>query len=1035
MLKTKLQKGILIAVLFATLILSVVCLLLPDGKNQTQAATVVLNGSEISETYEFGATFTAPSAKINFNGEEYDATLSSVVYPDGKGYKDNSYLLSMAGQYTVIYSANVDGNDVVASVTFMVSGKAFEVSGENSSAYYGSIDRTDASGNVLYEEGTENKLTTEGIIVSLSAGDSFTYKKPIDLKDKTKYDQILELYALPEILGKADARILKVKLIDAYDQNNFVEVVTYGNYGDEDELDGWALYSGARANNQPITGLHFYANAGSRTFTYQGQLYTLNKNIVYNSANGYPSYEFSLAAARGYGDAEYSLSMDYAEKQIFGCKQKDCDRPISSSSNGMIIDLDEPMFFDELWQGFTTGEVYVNISAENYVSSSFNFIITDILDEDLENTEFVDQVSPWIDINFPEGDNVPSAIVGEEYKIFEAQAFDAINGKIAPRVVVYRNYHSSNPVMMKVDSGAFVPDKEGLYTILYKAVDRSGNVCEEKIDVYSKSESDLDIVLTDVVSENLAGKRANIKVPTIVGADGKHQLSIVAVCGETEYEIDLEDFSFLPLNAGEYTIKYSCSDYNVSIEKEYLLTVASNAVPTFIDDAYLPPVFVKGVKYQVPTLKGYDFSSGSPVENSATISYAFDNGEFLTYQDSGFVVDANEKVKVKYSLGNNVDSNKVYEVPVADVGITVSEDVVDKYIRSRYFYGEEFSVEAIDNVVYSTFAEDANLTFVNKLLTSNFTLGFEILNVGFEKLTISLTDISVKENALSLTLRPKDSTTSYISINGGQEQILSKSLTGEKMEISYSEAENTLTVANVSYKLDGFTGFASKLAYLNLNVSGDGGYTAIDISEVNSQQITSADTDNAPPTYIISVNNDEKAVGEELIISEFIAVDVLKFVTTAKLSVRGPDGYCVAEDGTIMNNVTDFTKTYVIKLNKIGTYYINGTVSDGVRSDNVTKQVIVKDTEGPKITLGEAKTKVKVGKSFDVAEYTVTDNIDKNVMVIVSIVCPSLKVVNVLDGEFETDVAGVYTVMYYATDSEGNVAFVSYDVTVYAEDK
>ncbi|MBO7344403.1 MAG: hypothetical protein J6U92_00495, partial [Clostridia bacterium] len=438
MVKFKSKKLITVAVLFIIAITCVLAFFNQAGNATVKADNLKLE-QELSDKYYLGDQFTPPSAKIVYAGNEYSANVSSVTFPDGRSYKSNSYVLSVPGKYMVNYNASVGNNFVVSSVSFSVYDNAYSVSSSNSSAYYTNIDNTDASGIVLTDDNGE-KITTSGIKVSLTAGDMFTYKKPINLYGKTKLDNILTLYSLPEIIGKADARILRVRLTDVYDSSNYVDVVTYGNYGDEDEKNGWALYSGAGANGQPLTGIHFYASSNERTFTYQGQLYTHNKNISYNSANGYPSFEYSLAGKKGYGAGAYTLSMNYDEKQIFGCKT------IAPSSNGMIVDLDEPLFFDNLWEGFTTGEVYLSVSADIYVGSSFSFIITNILGENLQENTFNDKTAPNLNVDLPK--EIPSAIIGKEYKLFDAKAMDDIDGETEVDIVVKKNYYSSNSVMI-----------------------------------------------------------------------------------------------------------------------------------------------------------------------------------------------------------------------------------------------------------------------------------------------------------------------------------------------------------------------------------------------------------------------------------------------------------------------------------------------------------------------------------------------------------------------------------------------------------
>lgn len=1017
MIKTKNIRNLLITGLVLTLCVCTIFALAPKTIKNVNASN--LNFEEQIETqYSLGDVFAPPSAKIVYGGQDYVANASSVTFPDGKSYKADNYVLSIPGEYFVNYTAKVGLNIVSSKFSFVVSANAYAVSSSNSSAYFGSINNTDANGVVLTNEQGEN-VTTSGIVVSLAAGDVFTYKKPINLSGKTKLDNILSLYSLPEILGKADARILKVRLTDAYDSENYIEVVTYGNYGDEDEIKGWALYSGARANGQPITGLHFYANSNERTFTYQGQLYTHNKNISYNSANGYPSYEYSLAAKKGYGTGVYSLSMNYEEKQLFGCKT------IAPSSNGMIIDLDEPLFFDNLWDGFTTGEVYLSVSADNYVGSSFSFIITDILDENLAENTFLDKTAPKIDVDVP--NSIPSAIVGNAYKVFDAKAVDDVDGKLDLNVMVYRNYYSSNPVAFNVINGAFIPNQEGVYTIIYKAIDSTGNVQTVKYDVLAKEQSQLSIDISATQTNVKAGEVIQIATPIVSGNDGEYSLTVSVVNGDKRTQVlpnENGEYYYLCLEVGDFRIEYECVDYNVKVSKSYGITVAVNQIPTFVSNVYLPPVFVNGVEYTLPNHKGYDFSSGTATEIGAKIYYSFDGGEYLLLDTNKLKITASETVKIKYSLGGSEpSSNQEYVVDVANVGI--SDNI---YIRSNYFYGKDFNVQANDKFTsYTSVAKDAKLVFVNKVLVTDFSLKYQLKDSDCKKVVFTLSDYVDQSKVLTIALRVKDAESYYVSINNQPETIVSKSI-NESATLSYKDDDKILSIGGLSFKLNDFGGLDSKLAWLSVSFV-ENNYTQFNVTEINAQQITSAQTDNAAPVYSIKVNNDQKKIGEKLIVSRFIASDVLKFSAQCVLTVYAPDGKpCVSVDGVTMENVSDFTRVYEIQLNSLGKYRIVGSVTDGARRVPINREVVVKDDVAPVITLENVKTTAKKG-NVKIANYSVQDN-DDSVFVTVCVQRPDKTMISVTDNKFRATEKGTYTVMIFATDKTGNTGFASYEVVV-----
>ena len=1024
MIKSNKRKILLILAL--TCVAFTCMVLLATGFSSKSAyANQIEPNQPISANYALGDTFTPPQAKITYGGAEYDATVVSVKYPDGKAYKTSSYVLSVPGEYIINYSANANGVTVLSSLSFNVSGSAYDVGGRNSSASYITINNTDAYGE-------EIATTTSGLKVSLAVGDTFTYKKPIDLNGKTSQDKLIELYVLPKNIGKADARILRVRLTDAYDPNNYVDIVTYGNYGDEDEVKGWALYSAAAANGQPLTGLHYKApleNSPSAIYYLDGK-YTVNPNIGYNSGNGYPTGDFSLVAKNGYGSGLYSIAMDYAEKRVYGPK------PYSSLSNGIIVDLDEPLFFTDLWQGFTTGEVYLSIWADNYVSSTFDFLIKSIDGEELSNPYYNDQAQPIIDVDIPKT-GVPNAVVDKKYKLFDATAKDAVDGNITPSVFVYRNYYSYNPVVITVTDGGFIPDKACAYTIVYKATDKAGNTAIKLVDLTAKEQSLLNIGL-DLTSVNVkAGERCLLKTPEISGQDGQTTLTVSVVMNE-QTTVILPDqngeYSFIPMASGEYTVKYLCSDYNNTVTKEYTLNVQANTTPLIIDDVYLPPVFVKNIGYTLPAFYGYDFSDGTKKQVTADISYAFDGGSFTEYTaGQEIVINATQTVTVVYSVGDNAASKKTYVVPVADVSGEFNGTPTELNTKN-YFYGKDFTIQTDleEGINYVTSAEQANLLFVNKLLAVDFSVGFKVKEMDCEELTFTLTDSQNKNEKIVIAIKADGEEAIVVSINDEIEQKISIPLLDTAINIAYANKTKEITIAGITFKLEEFNGFTSKKIYFELDVSGNQGTTTVNFANINGQVVSDSVLDMGKPNYHLEVNKGQKSVGEKLVISEFIAQDVFRFKTNLKLSVKDQNGNAmIATDLTEMLNVTDFSKAYEIVLDSVGTYTVSYEANDGAMGKATGSfEVVVKDKIAPTITLKNPVTTARVGANVTVASYTATDATDRSLTVRICVQRPDMSVENLSGKSFKATTAGTYTVMYYVSDATGNSAFAFYEIVV-----
>ena len=545
------------------------------------------------------------------------------------------------------------------------------------------------------------------------------------------------------------------------------------------------------------------------------------------------------------------------------------------------------------------------------------------------------------------------------------------------------------------------------------------------MDVTAKAQSDLAIDYTIDETEFKAGRFIEIAKPTIIGNDGDYKLTVTITVDGKPIEVmpnEDGDYEYLAMKAGGYTVKYHCADYNTFVESSYDVTVVANANPVFITGANLPPVFVNQVSYVLKTRVGYDFSSGLPVKKVADIYYSFDGGEYQKYTDGeSLKITATSIVKIKYSLGTELESNEEYEIDVADVG-----RINNKYIVKEYFYGKNFDkVATSKDVTYISVDEDASLTFVNKLLVTSFGLKYKINEFEGEKITFTFTDVEDPSVAFNLAVRPKDDFSYYISVNGEKESVINKSLF-ENSQLTYDDEKRTVTFGGVAFEIKNFNGFISKLAWLEIDFE-ENEYISFSVSEINGQPVESSESDSAPPIYTLIANLDQKKLNDKLVISGLYAQDVLKFTTTCKLSVRDENGYAVSEDGVVMKDVTDFSRPYVIELNVLGLYRITGQVTDGVKKANIGGQVEVKSSLAPTIELKGVKTTASVGQ-VTVAKCSVTSSEDVTVTVCVQ--RPDLSVVNVSNYRFNAKTKGVYTVMYYVTDQSGNVAFESYEIVV-----
>ena len=152
-----------------------------DFNTQEVSAHSLQITENVRESYVVGERLVVPSGKITVDGTDYDATFS-VLTPSGKAYKTAEMVLNENGQYSIKYSAKVNGKVYSQTVYFEVNKEIFSVNGNNSAFSY-----------------TDGK-----VVLDLTEGEEFTYNVPVDLKNLTKDDTLLSVYVTATQTGVRD---------------------------------------------------------------------------------------------------------------------------------------------------------------------------------------------------------------------------------------------------------------------------------------------------------------------------------------------------------------------------------------------------------------------------------------------------------------------------------------------------------------------------------------------------------------------------------------------------------------------------------------------------------------------------------------------------------------------------------------------------------------------------------------------------------------------------------------------------------------
>ncbi len=862
----------------------------------------------------------------------------------------------------------------------------------------------------------------DGMIqVSLADGDVFRYNEILDLSTASKDVPLLNMQFDPAVVGTADATRVKLRFTDLYDKDNYI-TISLNHF-----IDDWAtghIYMTAGAADQPQVGIE---NAGD----------PINCNPHVNDIYGYgAAVDYSLSGLpKNSEDTQLTLYFDYEEKAIYA------DRETYTHSKQLVVDLDEPDYFgSNLWEGFTTGQVKMSVFASNYQAATCNFTISTINGDSQFSDK--DQSAPIISVNTGyEQDGLPIALVGKPYPIFSATAIDGCDGEVKTTAKVFYENNAGNRVEVTVMEGKFTPSEEGVYVLEYTAQDRSGNVSTANLRVTAVIGDGLQVALKDAISQTDTGAPVQVLSGIdCVGASGNvfHRIMAKNAATGDEVEIDPKTYSFIPMADGDWEITVTVQDYVSTVVKSFTVKANRTSQPQVYDTVGVPNYFVQGATYQLPTLYGYDFSSGKGVLTPMDV-YVTEKGGSETAVANGAYTPANEgAVTVTYRLTVDGKScEKSYTATVVKVKTILNTVSLGKYFVDPT--GAATSSAASSKITYS-FKKDTKLNFVNFVQVKQFTFAFQTgTQKAYNKISVYLTDI-ISGKQVKLTYnRTSDGAT--FCVNDGEAVTLTTAF-DSAFTLAFSNdtgiaIPETGKEIKVKTFLDGseFTGFTDSVARFTVELSEVSGSSQLVIQTLNGQKFNNAIKDSVAPQFIADALSGSFEKGEKLKLKGAFVYDVLDPVATVTLKVTDPDGVVVTdENGVVLNGTQDASKDTAFIMDKLGTYTIFYTTVDSKKNTGRHIYTLTTtDGEGPTITLLEHTKSVKPGETVTIAGTQVQDNITENCTVVSYVFDPEGVKIPVTDGKFEATMQGVYTVRYMAVDGDGNYSFASYEVSAQPE--
>lgn len=1002
------------------------------------AQDATLSGVNFEEEYAKGTMLTIPEGKLTVNGSEMTAQ-AEVVFPDGGRYALSTINLSQVGIYKVNYSCRVGGKKYTETVDFSVYNSLYQVN--NSILAKAEYD----SEYEVYEEfdGSTSKLN--GIFVDLPSGAEFQFNEIIDLSKMNKLDSIVDFIVLPTEQGKHDAETLYFQLTDIYNPDNYVRV-SYQKRSANTLYGLQSAYVKAGAAFQPFVG-------------YEAGLDKIHTNTIYGcptemSFCGVPkittSEDPTPAALKK--DAFATLSMDYANKQVY--------TTAFGKQPSMVVDLDSARYFTDKWDGFTTGEVYLTVYAGNYVGANsvklFISSVSNFKGDDMSNNKLIDRVKPRLTVDYSGVDagNLPNAIVGCTYPVFNATALDSVDGEVEVKTSVYYNYQSTNRSLCNIIDGRVRVARSGIYTVIYEATDGSGNTARQVYTFTAKASTQsltAEIVAGAATTTSVGSKVVlpNVNVSNYVQS---YQTEVEVTYGGEK--IAVENNSFVPNKVGAYKVNYTVEDF-VGQKKttSYTLTVqnTNTGAPVFYEEPIFPKYLISGKTYEIPALTAYDYSSDVNGKEITPKKYLTDkNGRVeVTNSFTPVVSKSGNTVLVEYVAKNA--QNKQTTVSKTIPCYIVTKDGGTGLDMTKYFV-KKGSVDvkaSSSSTVFTTSENKAGFTFLNALLADQLSIYMNVVSGSkFEKLNVYLTDYA-NENVQVKVSFIKTGSTAAVSINDSSDRFeLDSSFGNEKlMPVTFNAFVNTITTENndslilpVTKTLAGenFNGFPSGKAYLSVEFEGVTGSSSIKVTRISAQGIGSSEKDSGKPNIgVLGVYPVQYELNSVVTLFDAIAMDVLDPNVTFTMSVRDADNKYLKDvnTGVELKNVP--VKAYTIKMDKYGAYKVTYTATDTSEKKSTEPITLtVFDDVNPVITLeDEMPTSMKKNKSITIPKATATDNLDGKLKVYVYVEDPtgmvSMMVGSVSENyTFKPTSSGLYVIKYLATDKAGNVSIVNCEIWV-----
>lgn len=986
------------------------------------AEKATVGETTVAEYYFVGDEIELPNAAdIVSDGETYEGKFAALILPDGNAVTKSGLTLTETGVYKIRFGYEKNGKKYIAEKKFDVLKKNWEVGSADSSVSYGAVSTN--------ESGKEST----GLTVKLAAGDTFNYNEPVDL-GKNSVTDIITMFSTavyakqthidarnnPSVIAKDyEAGLIEVKLTDCYDPSRYVTGVIFIS-----RIDGEGVYARTRASAQGEFGLYYDCppKFGKPDVYIDGERYG-----VYNGDFGQSVTEFA-------GKRYVKWSIDNEKGNVY------ISAPAGDGEKSFLINqLYNEDIGGAIFNGFTTGEVYVSVTSNDCYMNETTFEIEQIggrRGEALVSGGYTDTIAPTITIDRNGADGDLYIKRGEAFELFSASAYDPnLIGGV--KVNVYYNYGTSVQSSVLVKDGKFIPTRSGTYVIEYSAKDSFGNVGKQTVNVYVMKD-DVATINVGRVSSMTAGVSVTLPEHSATSLNGDVSVKIKAVYGENETVIDSETRTFTPLSVGEYTIVYEYTDKLKTYEYSYTAESLPNDKCGFASLPVLDRYYIKGLSYSLPQVKAYEFKGAEPTEVDCELYVSFDGGAYEKTSFDKASITGSNAVRFKYVAKDAVYESE--EIEIIDVGYNGSLDM------KKYFKGDFSATADYSHISFKSLKNSGknSLLFINPLAAELFSITYAIPeSSGASAYSVVLTDREDQRIKTEFSFSSRYGT-AYLSVNGGEERALSDKLNdGGERRIYYNSEAKCFVYASssqtLSYPIE-ITG--SRYAYAEI-IFGDASLNSeVRVIRIQNQLICKDSSDDFAPQVYADGATGSVEIGTRLTIKGAVYSDALSPIvrSDALVSVTKPSGgYALGTDGKELKDVYAGEK-FEILFSEYGIYRLTYTVKDA--GGKITEQpygIEVADMVAPTVVFDDGSTEetvqtIRLAYKYKIKKYTLSDNYDtvENLTVHTFIYDKNGVIVKYDVSEFSLTEEGEYTVYVYCVDGSGNYGYASYKLKVVA---